>query len=189
MPACLERMPVESRFRNRELQDNASDAEVTVAPKRIGKRTFQAAMFIYKDDSTGPGIWSEVRKIHKTHGHICGEWHTKKRAFLNGLRDWNRRTDPTNAFLCVYAHAGKQGLNCIGGIDRRLVSWEELGETLRYPIQYLWLVGCRTRECVKVWHPLHGPIRHLLLATSKSAPFAPLVKCFADEIRTHLINP
>jgi hypothetical protein len=57
-----------------------------------------------------------------------------------------------------------------------------VGERVKNKIELIWLVGCKSEECLKKWDALVGPVRHLLLATSDSKPWRPLLKSFAAEI-------
>lgn len=150
--------------------------------KTIGDADCQGAVFVYKDDKTKDTAWADVERINAEHGGIRGELHTQKDEFLRGLRSWESAVDPSNAFLCIYAHMGSSGINCVGQQDARLVSWAELADALPGGVECLWLVGCDSQECMKSWSPLSGPVRHILLATSESKPWRPLLKCFAAEI-------
>ena len=49
-------------------------------------------------------------------------------------------------------------------------------------MELVWLAGCKSQECLSAWQPLTGPVRHLLLATSATKPWRPLLRCFAAEI-------
>ena len=150
--------------------------------KTIGELGYQGAVFIYKDDTTATSAWTDAKKIHTSHGGIRGELHDDKSQFLAGLKAWSESVDPSNAFLCIYAHMGVPGINCISGQAATRVTWEELADAISDGVELLWLVGCRSQECLKKWTPLASPIRHLLLATSESKPWRPLLKCFAAEI-------
>jgi hypothetical protein len=152
--------------------------------RQLGSRANQAALFIYRDDGPKEKIWKAVRDVYKTEkGLIRAELHNQKQPFLVALKKWNVKTEPTNSFLYINAHAGKLGMNCISGVPETRVSWHELAEALRCGVQYLWLMGCNTNECVKSWYPLCGPVRKRLLATSKKGVFGlPFVALFAREI-------
>lgn len=150
--------------------------------RQIGSRAYPAAIFIYKDDETLEGAWSDVLTIARESGPICGEAHTEKESLLRALSDWNAATDPQSSFLCIYAHASDLGINSKSGRAETRITWQELAKTLQKPVRYLWLVGCATRSSANIWQPFHGPVGHLLLATTESAPFRPIVGCFASEI-------
>ena len=90
--------------------------------KTIGQVDWQGAAFIYKNDTSGPAAWADVNGISNSHGGIRGEWHTCKTNFLAGLKAWNANTDPSNAFLCIYAHMGAPGLNCVGSMTPSAVT-------------------------------------------------------------------
>ncbi len=150
--------------------------------KTIGDVRCQAAVFIYKDDGTGEKLWPELMKMHERQGGIRGEWHTKRDEFLADLKVWNDSVDSANSFLCIYSHAGRLGVNCRGGEESTRIAWMELAEALVKPVQYLWLLGCKTQECMKSWDPLHGPVGHLLLATSESTDWGPFLTYFEYEI-------
>jgi hypothetical protein len=150
--------------------------------KTIGELGYQAAVFIYKDDSTAARAWGDVEAIHTDHGGIRAELHNDRTELLAGLKAWSESVDPSNAFLCIYAHMGPPGINCISGKSETRVTWEELAKSLAKGVELIWLVGCKSGECLKKWTPLSSPVRHLLLATSASKPWRPLLKCFAAEI-------
>ena len=150
--------------------------------KVSGEITCQGAVFIYKNDGTQDEAWRAASQIDAEHGGIRRELHSDKNAFLAGLREWNEQVDPGNAFLCIYAHMGNPGLNCVGAVDSNAVTWSELADALSAGVEYLWLVGCSSSACLSAWTPLAHPVRHLLLATSDSRLWLPLLKCFAAEI-------
>ncbi|NLF15989.1 MAG: hypothetical protein GX595_01865 [Lentisphaerae bacterium] len=83
--------------------------------KVIGQLEYQGAVFVYKADGTEAEAWQCVQAIHKDHGGIRGELHCDKADFLAGLRAWNEATDPASGFLCIHAHMGAPGVNCISG--------------------------------------------------------------------------
>jgi hypothetical protein len=148
----------------------------------IGDRLCQAAVFIYKDDGTAEKLWPELVKMHERQGGIRGEWHTQRGEFLAALTAWNSSVDPANSFLCIYSHAGSPGVNCRSGEKSTRIAWSELAKALINRVQYLWLLGCKTQECMKFWDPLHGPVGHLLLATSESRDWGPFLTYFENEI-------
>jgi len=148
----------------------------------IGQTDWQGAVFIYKNDKSGPAAWADVNAIYTSHGGIRGEWHTCKTEFLAGLKAWNVGIDPVNAFLCIYAHMGVPGLNSVGSMTPSAVTWQELANALPHGVQYLWLAGCKSKECLKAWTPLTAPVRHRLLATTESKYWQPLLRVFAAEI-------
>jgi hypothetical protein len=152
--------------------------------KTIGKLGYQGAIFIYKEDSTSRKAWADAEAINKQHGAIRAELHNDKAEFLAGLAAWCDSIDPGNAFLCIYAHMGPAGINCVSGQNHTRISWDELAKAITNTkkIELIWLVGCNSAECLKKWDPLAGPVRHLLLATSDSKPWRPQLKCFAAEI-------
>jgi hypothetical protein len=149
----------------------------------IGSCHNQAAIFIYKSDSTVSRAWEIVNTTFAQEGPIRGEWHQSRGQFLNALKSWNETIgDPSNAFLCIYAHAGKSGIvPCRDGQSER-VTWDQLAHALPRGVQYLWLVGCKTEQCLKAWSPMHVPVKHRLLATTEPKRFVELVSCFRDEI-------
>jgi len=154
--------------------------------KVVGDSDCQAAVFVYKNDCSGPSAWTDVKAINASPRSIRGEWHTRKSHLLSGLRKWNESVDPENAFLCVYAHMGESGLNCVRPVTPSAVTWEvtwqELADELPRGVQYLWLLGCESQECMKSWSPLGSPVRHRLLVTTESKYWQPLLKVFAAEI-------
>lgn len=147
-----------------------------------GEVSSQAAVFIYKADATADGAWADAEAIGLAQGGIRAERHDKREQFIDGLRRWSSAVDPTNAFLCIYAHMGPPGMNCVGRMDANTVSWQDVASAIVQPIELLWLVGCNSQECLQAWAPLRHPVRHLLLATSASKPWKPLLRCFAAEI-------
>jgi hypothetical protein len=124
--------------------------------------------------------------IQTKEGPICGERYREKQEFLDALKDWTAKSDPTNSYLCICAHAGKPGISCVPRQDAMLITWSELAKAIVHPVRYLWLVGCHTEECLKDWHPLSGPVGHLLMATTQNAP-PKLVRFFVHEISTNNI--
>jgi hypothetical protein len=156
--------------------------------KIVGNTDYQGAVFVYKNDGTEQLAWADVNAINTTHGGIRGELHTDKTHFINGLKTWNTSVDPINAFLCIYAHMGTPGLNCVAGMTPSAVTWQELADALPKGVQYLWLVGCDSQECMKTWSPLSSPVRHRLLATSKDECWKPLLRVFAAEISINNIT-
>ena len=150
--------------------------------KIIGRIDSQGSVFIYKNDRSGVIAWNDVKKMYRTDGEIRGEWHTCKNDFLERLKVWNANIDPQNAFLCVYAHMGKNGINCVGGMTPSVVTWSEFADALPQGVQYLWLVGCNSRECMNAWSQLTPPVHHRLLVTSKSKYWRPFLHTFVAEI-------
>jgi hypothetical protein len=150
--------------------------------KVVGDITCQGAVFIYKADDTAGKAWDDVEEIYKSSGAIRGELHDTKSPLLAGLKEWNEAVDPSNAFLCLYAHMGRLGINCFGESTPNVVTWRELQTALPRGVELLWLVGCNSQECLQQWNSVAMPVRHLLLATSESKPWRPLLKCFAAEI-------
>jgi len=150
--------------------------------EEIGNIDCQGAVFVYKDDKTASKAWDDVKWIDQDHGGIRGEIHDNRASFLSGISHWNSLVDPSNAFLCIYAHMGPLGINCINGNAATRVLWQDLAATLSHPVELIWLVGCKSNECMTAWAPLSSPVRHLLLATFESKPWRPLLRCFAAEI-------
>ncbi len=152
-------------------------------PAHIGNLSAQAAIFIYKNDSTAPDAWKDVELLHVAEGGIRGELHSNKSAFLEALSRWNASVNPSNSFLCIYSHAGAPGIGPEPKYPSEdVIEWQELAAALPKGVQYLWLVGCKTQEALKKWQPLQGPVLHRLLATDAKFPWLPFLKCFAAEI-------
>src|SRR5438128_1494198 len=83
--------------------------------KVIGDIACQGAVFVYKAENTATAAWGDVERIYKGTGAIRGELHQDKAEMLSGIKRWNEGVDPSNAFLCLYAHMGSPGINCISG--------------------------------------------------------------------------
>lgn len=152
----------------------------------VGKLWSQAAVFVYKSDDSVPFAEADIIIMNESEGGIRGEIHGDKQAFLSSLRTWNSGIDPTNAFLCIYSHAGAPGIAPIPKLPdiSPIISWAELADALPQGVQYLWLLGCETEESIKAWKPLAAPVRHRLLATDISTKWEPFLKFFAHEIST-----
>lgn len=149
----------------------------------IGDLQCQAAVFIYKFDGSETKAFDSVKTIFRNEGPIRGELHNQKSEFLDALRIWNSGVEPDNAFLCIYAHMGGLGLNCVREPNDSMITWQELSGALPRGVQYLWLVGCDSEKCVNVWQiALTNPVRHLLLATDDSRYWLPIVEQFRHEI-------
>lgn len=149
---------------------------------RIGDSDCQGAIFVYKDDGTELDATKELSALN-IRFPITGEIHSVKSEFLGGLQNWNRRIDdPSNAFLCVYAHMGEPGLCCVEDDIGRLVTWEELADSLPNEVEVLWLVGCESSHSMRIWSNGKNPARHFLVATAESKYFLPLVPLFRYEI-------
>jgi hypothetical protein len=157
---------------------------IFMAVKTLGERKHQAAIFIYKNDGSETRIWPEVEKVFRKEGKICAELHDSKPQLLNALMEWNVTTDPTNSFLFINSHAGEPGICCTSdGAEQNLISWKELASHLPKGVQYLWLMGCNTQECMNGWHNLSKPVLHRLLATTGEESFGlAFVPLFAAEI-------
>lgn len=151
-------------------------------PKTFGDNACQAAVFVYKNDKTKDLAWSDALEISEEAGDIRAERHEEKGLFLAALKRWNKRVEPSNAFLCIYAHMGKPGLNAIPGQASTRVTWNELASALPNGVAYLWLVGCRSQLAITAGTPLISVVHHRLLVTSKSKPWRPLLECFRHEI-------
>lgn len=153
------------------------------SPIVVGDLSFQAAVFVYKNDASVPFAEVDIRTMNESEGGIRGELHSDKQIFLKALTDWNRKIDPRNAFLCIYSHAGSPGIAPIDKPEKsQIISWLEFADALPHGVQYLWLLGCRTEQAVKTWEPLGGPVRHRLLATDSKKYWEPFLKFFAHEI-------
>ena len=147
----------------------------------IGVLSAQAAIFIYKNDSTAPKAWEDVEHMHLAEGGIRGELHTNKSDFLKAVALWNAAVAATNSFLCIYSHAGVQGIAPKPTLEA-VIDWQELADALPNGVQYLWLVGCKTQEALNNWQPLGRPVLPRLLATDEEFPWQPFLKYFAAEI-------
>lgn len=151
--------------------------------KRIGPPKCQGAVFVYKDDNTRTDAENVLKNFNATFPiPITGELHTNKIEFLGSLKDWNISCDPTNAFLCVYAHMGEPGISCVDHDDGRVITWDEIALTLPEQVQVLWLVGCESQYAMSIWSLGVNPVREFLVATTKSKYFLPLVPLFRYEI-------
>jgi hypothetical protein len=111
---------------------------------------------------------------------------------LEGLYNWNTKPnhDPDNSFLMIYSHMGPSVLSPVGARDpkfdpRNLVRYEDLELNLPYRVHTLWLVGCSSHHARRAFHPVHGPVRGLLLATTSSELWKPLVSRFGEEVNMH----
>ena len=91
---------------------------------------------------------------------------------------------PRNSYLCIYCHGNEGGISAQDPETEmpRFVSWKALARALPLGVRYLWLVGCSTSECLKVWSKDDSPVRHRLLATNEDRYFGRLVRLFAKEI-------
>ncbi|MGC2658347.1 MAG: hypothetical protein WA324_10370 [Bryobacteraceae bacterium] len=159
-------------------------------PYVVGDLHCQAAVFCYKGDNTVEPLKSDLDKIAGDPPMIRGEIHEEKKRFLKTLREWNEHSDPRGTFLCIYAHSGEPGIAPIGGKQLELhpdpesliITWEELAHAMPKGVAYLWLLGCRTQEVLKIWQELGGPVFSRLLATDAKDKWRPFVKWFAAEI-------
>ena len=163
--------------------DQNGPNKTTDAPT-VGELCSQAAVFVYKNDTSVRFAEADIRAMNKSEGGISGEIHGDKQAFISALRTWNSGIDPTNAFLCIYSHAGAPGITPIDELPDKspIISWTELADALPQGVQYLWLLGCETEKSIKAWKTLAGPVRHRLLATDSSMYWEPFLKFFAHEI-------
>jgi hypothetical protein len=163
----------------------------------IGTRRCAAAIFMYKRDDSVEKVKPEIKRINDEQGRvpngpatdgICGEHHTNKAEFTAALREWNDNVQPGNAFLCIYAHADKEGIcpfyEYFDRDERKaeLITWAELAQLLKKPVQYLWLLGRTTQTAMKIWSSSAGPVSGLLLATGAEIKWDELVGCFEAEI-------
>jgi len=153
---------------------------------KIGTRSCAAALFLYLDDKQRNNVWRRIRRIGTKEGPISGERFRDKQEFLEALRDWSRKADPANSYLCICAHAGKLGINSKPGVAATRISWAELANAIVQPIRYLWLVGCNTNESLTHWNPLRRTVGHLLMATNDKVSAA-LLRFFAREISINKI--
>jgi hypothetical protein len=163
---------------------------LSTEPFVVGALHCQAAIFCYKADGTVDALKDDLNTIAGNPSQVRGEIHREKAQFLQAVQAWNRQSDPNEAFLCIYAHAGGPGIAPIGGEefashpnrDNLLVTWDELAQALPHRVAYLWLLGCRTEQALKKWQALRNPVLRRLLATNAKYPWQPFVKWFAAEI-------
>ena len=145
----------------------------------VGPMFAQAAVFVFKSDSTVSKAMEDVKNMNDKQGGIRGEIHCDKASFLDGLQRWNSQVDPTSAFLCIYSHAGISGI--AAAPDGPIVTWEEIAAALPKSVQYLWLLGCDTSAAIDAWKD-RSPVLHRILVTTEGAPWRPFLKFFAYEI-------
>src|SRR6266436_5165887 len=105
----------------------------------IGELGCQGAIFVYKGDSSVDDAIAAVREIDKNHGGIRAVVGKDKEEFLTALRKWNESIEPDNAFLCIYAHMGALGINCVSGQAATRITWVELARALPKGVHLLWL--------------------------------------------------
>ena len=149
----------------------------------------QAAAFVYKNDDSQDGAWADATGIPD----IRVEHHRAGASFTRGLTRWNAQSgiDPSNAFLAVYAHMGEGGMGPVSEPVRGdLVTWEAFDSTLPRGLATLWLVGCRSEFARSAWAD-GGPLRSggLLVCTTESIHWRPLLAVFADEVSIETVTP
>lgn len=149
--------------------------------KTLGDPDCKGAIFVYKDDDSVDEAWESVIKVNRDHGGIRGELHEKPSDFLAALLKWNNSVGGENAYLCIYAHMGTTGM-CSKPRSPADISWPELANSLPKKIELLWLMGCKSAECLKTWNGLTAPVDYGILATSKSCYWAPFIDEFSKEI-------
>jgi hypothetical protein len=130
-------------------------------PKIIGTLVCQAAVFVYKDDPTVEKSLEDLQNMNEHQGGIRGEIHGGKESFLSGLTTWHRQVDPSNSFLCIYAHSDKDGITSFQDtpkelLDVLMIRWPELAAHLDRGVQYLWLIGCETQFVLNHWRQLQS---------------------------------
>ena len=163
----------------------------------FGRANCRAAIFIYKRDPTIADVWPIVERMDRRQNapsrggqsiirmHVIRfELHRSRQRFLERLEKWNRSVGPRNSYLCIYCHGNEDGISAQDPETEmsRFISWKALSRALPLGVRYLWLVGCSTSECLKVWSQGESPVRHRLLATTEDRYFGRLVRLFAKEI-------
>lgn len=163
----------------------------------FGRANCRAAIFVYKRDPTIADVWPIVERMDRrqnvpSHGgpsiarmHVIRfELHRSRQRFLEGLEKWNRSVGPRNSYLCIYCHGNEEGISAQYPETEmsRFIPWKTLARALPLGVRYLWLVGCSTSACLKVWSQDESPVRHRLLATNEDRYFGRLVRLFAKEI-------
>src|SRR4051812_21225877 len=86
------------------------------------------------------GISGSLRR-----NQFCLEQHAEPAPLLRALSEWSGNQSSLNSFLCLYAHSGGNGLASTRNAGFGVVAWNELALALKYPVEYLWLVGCNTQ--------------------------------------------
>lgn len=148
-----------------------------------GSLSSPAAIFIYKDDKSARPAWDAALAIDAAEGEIRAELHSERDSFLAALTEWNISVDPVNSYLCIYSHAGRNGITSDGSKNPSVfVTWQELAAALSLGVRRLWLLGCATDSSLDIWSTLDSPIAHHLLVTTESAYWLPFLKFFAWEI-------
>lgn len=162
--------------------------------KTAGPLTSPGATFIYKADKGAPLAWNDALTISNVQ-NIRAEWHQDRVDFLQALHDWNTQPNfqSDNSFLLVYAHMGPTVISPTGAKDflydpANLVPYEDLELNLPNRVHTLWLVGCKSQYARAKFHPVHGPVRGMLMATNESKAWRPLVRLFADEVNMNPIR-
>lgn len=113
----------------------------------------------------------------------------EKRHLLDELQRWSRAVDPTNSALMIYAHSGPNGINRLGGDDEHRVYWTDLSSALSCGVSSLWLVGCKSDECLAQWSSSGGPARNWMACTSTKEYWKKLIPYFLDEISLDVPTP
>ena len=155
----------------------------------VGELSSSAAVFIYKSDSSAGRAWNDLEKIHATQHGIRGELHSDKSSFLLALSAWNSVVDSAESYLCIYSHAGLEGIAPDGNKSpaSSIVRWNELATALPHGVRYLWLLGCETQSVLDRWRELEVPVAHHLLVTTTSFYWQPFLEFFALEISADTI--
>ncbi len=152
--------------------------------KTIGELTCQAAVFVFKSDSTQNLSWTNAQRIEgdsKKEFDYRAELHETPLELCEALKRWTENVNPENAFLCINAHMGQGGIGPTG--HGPWVSWEELYEALTAKVYTLWLVGCTSRDVLAVWRtPKESPVRGYMLVTDERENHQRLLLHFAREI-------
>ena len=155
---------------------------------QVGSINCQAAIFIYKDDGSEVNAIKGANAIFNTQGDLRIEHHRTKDVFLRSLGEWNQRITPSNAFLCIYSHAGEPGINPKREVENDLILWDELIRTLENGVHTLWLIGCTTESILKKINSSNSKFCKRLLLTKTGMPWQPFIKSFAEEISIDPIN-
>jgi hypothetical protein len=148
----------------------------------LGSPACQGAIFIFKDDQSVQEAWSSAENIYKEQGEFRLEHHREKNTFLSSLTKWNKLVDPTNAFLCIYAHSGEPGIAPISNAGDSVVSWNEFGAALPNGVQTLWVLGCESDSFIWYLNSISSKISERLLVTHKSEYWCPMILTFKEEI-------
>lgn len=149
----------------------------------IGAEELPAAVFIYKGDGSTAAAWHSVEVIADHEGWVRGELHHSKAPFLQALETWNLLVDPVDSFLCIYSHAGENGIAPVQRPNASdVVQWDELADALPRGVRYLWLLGCETDHAHIAWAERPVPVAHHCLSTLASVNWQPFIEFFAREI-------